>query len=188
MRNARPTYRSLRVLAIGALSTLALTGAQKGEESVNWLTFEEAVKLQQTAPRKMMVDVYTSWCGWCKVMDKKTFSHPVIRRQLNEEFYAVKLDAEQREPIKIGPNEFKYVETEGSRGYNELAVALLQGQMSFPTVVFLDEKMQLIQPVPGYQEAATMETILDYIEGDHYRSTDWSAFSATHRGQVAVAK
>ena len=52
-----------------------------GEEAqIDWLTFEEAVALNQQNPKKIFIDVYTDWCGWCKVMDKNTFSHPTIAK------------------------------------------------------------------------------------------------------------
>ena len=46
---------------------------QDAATTVNWLTFEEAVERSKTEKRKIFIDVYTDWCGWCKVMDKNTF-------------------------------------------------------------------------------------------------------------------
>ena len=61
---------------------------------VKWLTFEEAVEKSKTEKRKIFIDVYTDWCGWCKVMDKNTFNDPEVAKLLNEKFYPVKFNAE----------------------------------------------------------------------------------------------
>ena len=70
-------------------------------QKVKWYSFEEAVELNKTKPKKILVDVYTDWCGWCKKMDQNTFSHPVIAEYINKNFYAVKFDAESKEAIKF---------------------------------------------------------------------------------------
>ena len=64
------------------------------ESKVKWYTFEEAVELNKAEQRKIFIDVYTDWCGWCKKMDATTFNSPEIAKILNEEYYAVKFDAE----------------------------------------------------------------------------------------------
>ena len=57
-------------------------------QKVNWVSFEEAVELQKTNPKNIMMDVYTEWCGPCKMMDKNTFENPLIAKFLNDNFYA----------------------------------------------------------------------------------------------------
>ena len=59
---------------------------QKLDSIVNWISFEEAQNLAKTNPKKVYVDVYTDWCGWCKRMDATTFSNPVIARYMNKNF------------------------------------------------------------------------------------------------------
>jgi len=56
-------------------------------EKVKWYTLDEALKLNATAPRKILIDIYTDWCGWCKKMDAETFNHPVIAGYVNKNFY-----------------------------------------------------------------------------------------------------
>ena len=120
------------------------SGEEK-ESVINWMTFEEAMEKNKTEPRKIFIDVYTDWCGWCKVMDKKTFSNPIIAEYMNDKYYAVKLDAEQREDIEFNGTTFKFV-AQGSRGYHELAAALLNGKLSYPTVVFMVEEFYSLHP------------------------------------------
>ncbi|MBK7335110.1 MAG: DUF255 domain-containing protein [Saprospirales bacterium] len=67
-----------------------------GEGDLKWHTWEEAVAANKKEPRKILVDVYTDWCGWCKRMDATTFQDQTVMDYLKKNFYAVKLDAEQK--------------------------------------------------------------------------------------------
>lgn len=141
----------------------------KGEGSpVQWMTFEEAVEKSKNEKRKIFIDVYTDWCGWCKVMDKKTFSDPEVARLLNENFYPVKFDAEQKEEIVFKGTTFKYVPY-GNNGVHELAAALLNNQLSYPTVVLIEEDFASVSPIPGYQKPEEFHKMLTYFAFDHYK-------------------
>src|SRR5690606_16504737 len=94
----------------------------QNEAKLQWYSMEEAVKLNEKNPKKFFIDVYTDWCGWCKVMDQRTFSHPVIASLINKYYYPVKLNAEQKQDIVLGDKTYKFV-AQGSRGYHELAAA-----------------------------------------------------------------
>lgn len=145
------------------------------QEKVNWLTWEQAAELNKSRPRKVLVDVYTDWCGWCKVMDKNTFQQPQIAKYINETYYPVKFNAEQRSNIEFKSKVYKYVR-QGSRGYHEFAAELMNGKLSFPTVVFLDENLNVIQPVDGYQEPARFQMIMTYFGKDIYKSMPWTKY------------
>ena len=149
--------------------------AQEYETKVNWMTFEEAVEASEIEKKKVFIDVYTDWCGWCKVMDKNTFNQDVIAEYLNENFYPVKLDGEQKEDIEFRGTTFKFVPS-GRKGYHQLAAALLNGQLSYPTVIFLDEEFNMLQPLKGYQKAPFFYTVLNFIGGEHYKSTEWEEY------------
>ncbi len=104
-------------------------------EEIKWISFEEAVELQKKNPKKIIVDVYTDWCGWCKKMDKNTYTDAEVIKQIEQHFYFVKLNAEQKEEIKYKDKVFTFKQEYKA---NELAVSLLNGQMSYPSTVFLD--------------------------------------------------
>ena len=162
-----------KYLSLTAILFLATSFSIQEEVEVNWMSFEEAVELSKKEKRKVFIDVYTDWCGWCKVMDKNTFSQPVIAAYLNENFYAVKLDAEQKEDITFRDHTFKFVPS-GNKGYHELAAALLNNKLSYPTVVFLDEEFNMIQPLPGYQKPDQFEMIVKYFGSNGYKTTEWA--------------
>lgn len=159
------------------------TDISEAEGKVNWMTFEEAIKKSEVEKKKIFIDVYTDWCGWCKVMDKNTFSEPEIAKYLNENFYPVKFDAEQKEEITFRNHTFKFVPS-GRKGYHELAAALLNNKLSYPSVVFLDENFNMIQPLAGYQKPDQFEKIIKYIGGDHYKSTEWAEWEKNFQSQL----
>jgi len=150
------------------------------EGTVKWMSFEEAVEKSKTEKRKIFIDVYTDWCGWCKVMDKNTFSEPNIAKILNEEFYPVKFDAEQRENVVFKGTTFKFVPS-GNKGYHQLAAALLNNKLSYPTVVFLDEEFAMIQPLAGYQKPEDFHKIIQYIGEDHYKTLTWALWQNKYK-------
>ncbi|MFT4759258.1 MAG: thioredoxin-related protein [Paraglaciecola sp.] len=153
------------------------------DPKVQWMSFEEAVKKSQTAPRKIMIDLYTNWCGWCKRMDKDTFEDEDVANYLNENYYNVKFDAEYKEDIIFNGQTYKYVKN-GRRGYHELAAELANGRLSFPTTVFLDEKQRLIQPLPGYKEPDVFEQIITYFGEDMHKKMPWEKYQRTYKKKL----
>jgi len=163
--------------------SISVSFGQESGKNIKWYTFQEAVKLSKENPRKLFIDVYTDWCGWCKKMDKETFEHPEIAKILNKEYYPVKFDAESKEPIEFGGKTFI---NEGGRSRNphQLAVALLQGQMSYPSVAYMSEDLQLLTAVPGYLTPEQIEPILLYFANDHFKTKKWEEFQASFESGI----
>lgn len=153
-------------------------------EKINWLTFEQAVELNKKNPKKIFIDVYTGWCGWCKVMDAQTFTNPVIIKKMNANFYAVKLDAEMKDTVRFQNQVFVNPNPTQRGSTHQLAAALLNGQMSYPTTVYLDENFSMLGPVPGFLKPEAMEPILAFYGENHYKQTKWEDFSKTFKGEV----
>lgn len=153
-------------------------------EEIAWITFEEAIEKNKTNPKRILIDMYTDWCGWCKKMDKETFTHPQVVKYVNTHYYAVKFNAEQKEDVVFKDQTFKFVAS-GARGYHELAAALMNGQMSYPTIVYLDESMNLIGMAAGYQTPQTLEPFIKFFASDSCKSTtmnlqeSFNAFTST---------
>lgn len=152
------------------------------QDDIQWLSWEEMMIMQEREPRKIIIDVYTDWCKWCKVMDEKTFNKKDIANYINDHYYAIKFDAEYKKAITFKGKEYKYVKS-GRRGYHELAGAITQGRLSFPTTVFLDEDLNVIQPIPGYQDADAMELIITYFAGNYYKDTPWNTYTSLYKSK-----
>ncbi len=162
----------LAVIAFAALSFQKPVAAP-----LKWYTWEEAVELNKTKPRKIMVDVFTDWCGWCKKMDKGAFSDPAVTAYLEANFYPVKLNAEQRKDIRFSDQTFSFVAGENGRGgAHSLAVALLDGQMSYPTLVYLNEKYERIMISPGFKESSDLLKELRFAAEEIYNKTTWEKY------------
>jgi thioredoxin-related protein len=109
-------------------------------------------------------------------MDKSTFSDPAVAAYLAENFYPVKFNAEQRASIQFNGQTFKFLENQGRGGAHELAVALLDGRMGYPSFVFLNEKYERIMISPGYKEPADILKELRFAAEGHYLKTSWEEY------------
>jgi uncharacterized protein YyaL (SSP411 family) len=167
------------------LACQAQNQTTSASEGIKWYTFEEAVALAEKEPKNIFIDFYTTWCGWCKVMDKNTFSDPTIAKIMNQYFYPVKFNAEGKEPVQFRDKTYKFV-PQGSRGYHELAAAIMQGQMSYPTFVFLTPTMEIITPISGYVKPEDFEPIAVYMGQNLYKpemNTPWEAYRDSYHRQ-----
>ena len=165
-----------------AIALASFTYVQKTAEeeiivgkNVKWYTWDEAVAANKTEKKKFFVDIYTDWCGWCKRMDAQTFEQAKVAAYLNKHYYPIKLDAEQKADIVYKGNTFKWVDS-GRRGIHELAYSLLDGGMSYPSLVFLTEKEERIMISKGFKKEDDFMKELKYIEEGHYKTTGLSDY------------
>lgn len=154
------------------------------ESPVRWHSFEDAYNLNKKKPKKMFIDVYTDWCGWCKKMDAETFANPVIAKFMNDHFYCVKFDAERKDTIVIDGQTFVNPNPASKRSTHKLAVELLRGKMSYPSYVFLNEKGQMLTVVAGYQQAKEFEGVINYFGKDAYLTSTWEEYRSTFKGEL----
>ncbi len=158
---------------------------QKGiSQEITWMTWQqavterekffkenaEAIKNRQVAPKKIFIDVYTDWCGWCKKMDKSTFIDPAVVKYMNDHYYAVKLNAEMRDTITYDGHKFYNIGQPGQKGTHTLALSILDSKMSYPTYVIMDENMQRAAIFPGYKGKEAFLGILTFFGSNEYLS------------------
>ena len=152
--------------------------------AVKWYSFEDAYKLSKKKPRKMFIDVFTEWCGWCKKMDAETFANPTIAKYMSKNFYCVKLDAERKDTVVIDGQTFVNPNPASKRSTHKLAVDLLGGKMSYPSYVFLNEKGQKLTVVAGYQQAKEFEGVINYFGTDAYLKSTFEEYRGTFQGEL----
>ncbi len=120
--------------------------------TVEWVEFGHLDSLLTENPRLIMIDVYATWCGYCKQMDLTTFRNKKVSEQVNQHFYALKLNSESKDQIT-----FKGITTTEA----ELAAAF--GVQSLPTILFLDQTLQKVTPVPGFRNPKDFVALLDWV-------------------------
>jgi thioredoxin-related protein len=144
------------------------------ETEIKWKSFDNSVDLKNQG-KKYFIYVYTDWCSWCKRMKSTTFEDEKVINLLNEKFIPVMFNAESNEPIEFNGREYKFIPG-GRNGYHELAAALLNNQLSYPSVVFLDEDMNMIQPLPGYKSPEDLSIILTYLGDKIYENIGFEEY------------
>lgn len=177
---------ALLLLVAAGLSAAAQDTQDAPKPTINWYTWEEAVALNEANPKKIFVDVYTDWCGWCKRMDASTFKNPVIVALMNEYFYPVKLDAEMKEDVTFRDHTFKY-QPNGRRGVHELAVSLLDGKMGYPSFVLLDEEVNRFEVLSGFQSVSQLEMVLTYYGKSIYKTQEPAEFRESFKSEAEQA-
>ncbi len=90
-------------------------------ESIKWLSFQEMVVLHKAKPKKVLIDVYTDWCGYCKKMDADTYTNQEIIKYLNENYYVVKLNAEMKDTVLYDKYTFVNLNPNQNRSTHQLA-------------------------------------------------------------------
>jgi uncharacterized protein YyaL (SSP411 family) len=161
-------------MVIVALSLALQAGRPlSGKGKIRWLSLAEAQALQAKDPRPILVDLYTDWCGWCKVMDRKTYGHAEVAKYISDRFYPVKINAESREALQWRGKTYGY--NAGAR-IHDFAIFLTNGQLSFPHTVFLSPGDPAPQAIPGYLEVPDMELLLKYFGEGHYGKLDFADF------------
>ncbi|MEI7896087.1 MAG: DUF255 domain-containing protein [bacterium] len=176
----------ISLVFVHPLATIAQEQAKPSGKvaTIKWYSFEDAYKLMKKKPKKIFIDVFTDWCGWCKKMDAETFTNPVIVKYMSDNYYCVKFNAERKDTVVIDGKVFVNPNPAGNRSTHQLAIEMLKGQLSYPSYVFLNDKGQALTVVAGYQNAQNFEGILAFFGSDAYLKTTWEEFKPGFKGEV----
>lgn len=147
------------------LSTQPSESLPAGAGTVSWVKFDDAFEIARRENKKILVDVYTDWCGWCKKMDSEVYASEPVARILGTSFISVKVNAESSDPI-----------TFRGQGLTEEQFARGAGVTGYPTTLFLDQEGTPITIVPGFHPSDRFSSILKYIGEDHYKTISFQEF------------
>jgi thioredoxin-related protein len=150
-----------------------LTSVVPKTEHVKWIAISEAEANFQKEKRPVLIDLYTDWCGWCKVMDKKTYSNPKVADYLKDKFYAVRVNAETREKITWNEKTYNY---NAAYRANEFAVYITKGRLEFPTTIIIPADGSEPQAIAGYLETKDFELILKYFGDGSYHKISFDEY------------
>lgn len=187
------TNRIMKYLVKTMVLFLAMSSISVAQQ-INWMSFEEALELQKKKPKKIMMDVYTVWCGPCKMLDKNTFQNKDVADYVNKHYYAVKFDAQGNSTETYqgktftNPN-YDPAKAKTRNGTHQLTMFLKVN--AFPTIVFFDEQGEYITPIRGYQNPQQLELYLKLFQSNKHKemssqddfNTYYQAFVPTFTGK-----
>jgi thioredoxin-related protein len=138
---------------------------QQGYAQLKTYQFEQLDSLQKKEARPVVVFIHTDWCKYCAAMQNTTLQNKEVISTLNESFYFIDLNAEEKRSITILDNTFKYKPTGNNTGIHELAeqLALVKGKVSYPTLSFLNSKYEITFQNPQFMDASDLLTILNKL-------------------------
>ncbi|MGY0391708.1 thioredoxin family protein [Bizionia sp. KMM 8389] len=140
-------------------------------QEINWITLEEAVALQKKEPRKIMIDMYTNWCGPCKMLDRNTFQNKDVATYVNKHYYAVKFNAEGNDTVNFNGKTYSnpgYDPAKANRRNSGHQLARYFSVQAYPTIVYLDEDANLLAPVAGYKTPQQIELYLKLFKNNEH--------------------
>lgn len=133
-------------------------------------TFNEALKLAKKQDKKLILDVYTDWCGWCKKMDKDVYGKSEIKDIVEDDFIFYKLNAE-------GDEKISYL----GKDYSAADLAALFEVSGYPTTIFFEPNGKVIEykyndqkmnNLPGYYKSGEFKKVLEFMRDEKYKDTD----------------
>ena len=136
-----------KLIAIVAF-VLVATATLEAQE-IKWMTFDQAIAAQKKKPKKIFIDVYTNWCGPCKMLANNTFKNKDLVKYVNDNYYAVKFNGEGNEVANYKGQKFE--------------------NKAYPTMVFLDENNDLITGITGYMSPTQLELYLKMFNNNDYK-------------------
>ena len=158
--------KSRTALLILMAAVLLVQESRAGEKSqLRWMSFDDGIAEAKKTGKKVMIDVYTDWCSWCKKMDKDTYADGGITEYLNKKYVAIKLDAESGNRIQYR-----------GKSYTEQELAGEFGISGYPSIIFLAHDGEPITVYPGYADAGKFKLVLSFIAEDHYKSTKFQDY------------
>lgn len=174
------------LLGIFAISTMV------AQDKINWMSMNEALEAQAENPKLIFIDMYTNWCGPCKLLDRKTFSNADLIEYVNDKYYAVKFNAEGEEPVTYMGNNYGnpgYDPAKATRRNSQHQFARHMSIRAYPTVVFLNEKGELLKALKSYRTAQQMELYLKlFAEGIYLNLKKQEDFDAYTKNFVPAFK
>jgi len=125
---------------------------------ITWLRYDDGIKLAQEKGKHVLVDFVTKWCGYCKRMDRTTFVEPELVRMLNDNFVAIRVDAESAQLLNV--KGYKITERDLAAGEYQVR--------SYPAFWFLKPDGSKLGLLQGYRESGQFLEVLFFMKEKLY--------------------
>jgi thioredoxin-related protein len=152
--------------------TSAVTETASAKE-IQWLSYDSGMAKAKAQNKSVVIDFYTTWCGWCKRMDATTFKDPGVIDAFNKNFVGVRVN---------GDATTAFVTLEGER-MSEHQLTQTFAVRGYPTYWFLDSDGKKIGPAPGYKPADQFVSLLKYVGEGHYKTMSYDTFLKKESGK-----
>lgn len=162
-RSRARTGLTLSLLTLTA--SLLVADEKNKKESIAWLEFEKAVATAKKERRLLVVDFYTDWCGWCKVMDRDTYANAEVVKYAKARLVMAKVNAESGALTRY---------KDRSLTYQQLALAF--GVRGYPATVFISPEGEFLTLVSGFIAPDQFLPILEFLAEGHYKSMKYEEF------------
>ena len=166
------------ILFFGLIIFCSTAFKSGSNEKIEWLKIDEVSLKIKDQNKPILIDLYTDWCYWCKVMDRKTYTNSKVINYINEHFYSVKLNAETKDNVIWKDKTYKF---NAKYQINDFALFLSYGRASFPTTVIIADDTSAPIPVAGYLEPKELEPILKYFGEGAYKTMNFPEFEKTFK-------
>ena len=164
---------------------IPLYAVKKAPGNLNWISnWQQAIKVAKTQEKLIVLDLYTNWCGWCKIMDVKTYGDPSVIQDLGPKYVWLRLNAETDQDgrqaqkrfrileypatLLIDPEEQLFEKTSGFLTSEQLKKVLNKSKASLTTILQLRSK---VRKNPGLTEAKR-ELATKYLERKYYSGAE----------------
>lgn len=157
-------YLMIKYLILSISLLLCIQSNAQEKQSVNWLTFEQLEDSLAKKPKKVFIDFYTDWCVYCRKMDKKIFTKPAVIQVLNQDYYALRFDAESTSEVVFGGHTLINNQIGKTRNpLHQIAqlLATREGQFTAPTMIILDKDFKVIARYFEYMDSKRLLEVLE---------------------------
>ena len=139
--------------------------AQEKSAGITWLDINTALAEVGKSDKKILIDCYTDWCGWCKRMDRDTYADSSVAAYMNEHFLAVKFNPEKGDSVVYD-----------GETYSARQFAAAWQVRGYPATGFVNEQSEVLTLMPGYKDPKSFLLILRFFGGDHHLTTTFQDF------------
>lgn len=147
-------------------------------DKLDWMKMNDVALKMKSDQKPVIIDIYTNWCYWCKVMDKKTYANAKVIAYIKDHFYAAKLDAETKEIVEWKDKKFIFNE---QYKVNDFALYASSGDLGFPTTVIIPDKNSAPISFQGFLGPKEIEPVLKYFGEGAYKNESYVVYKSNFK-------